>query len=357
MENPVVDPVRILIVDDDVHVGSAIGRHLAEEPCGLTVLADPRAAVEELSRQEFALILSDNRMPEMTGLELLSIAMSLAPDARRLLITGYTDLEHAIQAFNNGVIHRYISKPWERAELQAIVREELEAYRARVQERNALNTLEQRLSRRTSLLQEAAGMIQRAQQELEELLVDAHSINRKLTVVLCGDVVGFSRLMGGDHERTLSMLEDCRSLLDRLARGFGGRIVNAVGDSVLVEFTSVVDAVQFAVETQQELGARNEGLALGQRMDYRFGISVGDVLVKEGSLYGNGVNVAARLQALAEPGGICLSETAYSQIKQRLPVTCRYLGEKSLKNILEPVGVYAIDRTNWTSTQRHKPPV
>lgn len=338
------DRMRILIVDDDVHVGSAIERHLEGEPYDLTVLADPLVAVDELSRQEFALILSDNLMPEMTGLELLSIAMSLAPDARRLLITGYTDLEHAIQAFNNGVIHRYISKPWERVELQSIVREELGAYTARVQERSAFTELEQALGRRTSLLQEAVGMIQRAERELEGVLVATHSIDRKLTVILCGDVVEFSRLMGCDHERTLSMLEDRRGLLGTFAYRFGGRIVNAVGDSVLAEFASVVDAVQFAIEAQQELGARNEGLAPDRRMEFRFGISVGDVLVKEGNLYGNGVNVAARLQALAEPGGICLSATAYGQIKQRLSVTCRYLGEQSLKNIAEPVGVYAIDR-------------
>jgi class 3 adenylate cyclase len=336
--------LQILVVDDEVHVGSAIKRHLEGEPYGITVLADPLVALEELSRQEFALILSDNLMPEMTGLELLSIAMGLAPEARRLLITGYTDLDHAIRAFNSGVIHRYLSKPWERAELRAIVREEIGVYRARVQERGAFKTLEQALDRRTSLLQEAVGMIQRAEQELERMLVDERSIERKLTVILYGDVVGFSRLMGTDHEHTLSMLEVCRELLGTLARRFSGRIVNAVGDSVLAEFASVVDAVQFAVKAQQELGARNEGLAPEQRMEFRFGITVGDVLVKEGSLYGTGVNVAARLQALAEPGGICLSAIAYDQVKQRLPLTCRYLGEQSLKNILEPVGVYAVDR-------------
>jgi class 3 adenylate cyclase len=336
---------QVLVVDDDVRVGAAIGRHLEGEPYGLTVLADPLLAVEELSRQEFALILSDNMMPEMTGLELLSIAMGIAPDTRRLLITGYTDLDHAIRAFNSGIIHRYIAKPWERAKLQATVREQLDVYLKRVQERAALRTMEQALSRRTSLLKEAMGMIQRAEQELEGGLMDTQRVDRKLTVILCGDVVGFSRLMGSDHERTLSMLEDCRALLGILAQKFSGRIVNAVGDSVLAEFDSVVDAVQFAVEAQKELGVRNGELAPEQRMEFRFGISVGDVLIKEGNLYGNGVNVAARLQALAEPGGICVSETAYEQVRHRIPITCRDLGERSLKNIMEPVRVYAVDAT------------
>ena len=165
---------------------------------------------------------------------------------------------------------------------------------------------------------------------------------RRLAVIVNGDVVGFSRLMGADHEFTMDTLTACREVLSRLVVQHRGRIVNAVGDSVLAEFQSAVDAVTCACEIQVELGLRNASEPETRKMQFRFGINVGDVLMNGGDLYGDGVNVAARVQALAEPGGICVTDAVYRHVKARLPYRFQSLGARDLKNITDPVEVYAV---------------
>src|SRR5712692_1405217 len=168
------------------------------------------------------------------------------------------------------------------------------------------------------------------------------SIERKLTTILSADVQGFSRLMGKDEEATLRTLQSYREVTDTLIHQHRGRIVGTAGDSVLAEFVSVVDAVRCAVEIQQQLKARNADLPAHRRMEFRIGINLGDVMVDGEQIYGDGVNIAARLQALADAGGIYLSGTVYEQVKNKLALSCEDLGEQTVKNIVEPVRVWRI---------------
>ena len=171
---------------------------------------------------------------------------------------------------------------------------------------------------------------------------DLHHIKRKLTAILQADVAGYSRLMSADEEATLQTLQASRTITDSLIAQHQGRIVGTAGDSILAEFASVVEAVQCAVEIQQALKTRNSAVPPEQRMEFRIGINLGDVMVEGEQIYGEGVNIAARLESLADPGGIHLSGTAYDQVKNKLSLGYDYLGEQTVKNITEPVRVYRI---------------
>jgi adenylate cyclase len=167
-------------------------------------------------------------------------------------------------------------------------------------------------------------------------------VKRKLTAILSADVKGYSRLMGADEEGTLHTLTTYRELMTSLIQQHNGRVVNAPGDALLAEFESVVDAVKSAAEIQRELSKQNADLPPDRRMEYRIGINLGDVMVDGDSIYGDGVNIAARLESLAEAGGICISGTAFDHVKNKLNLGYKYLGEQAVRNILEPVRVYQI---------------
>src|SRR3974390_3346661 len=168
---------------------------------------------------------------------------------------------------------------------------------------------------------------------------------RKLAAILVSDVVGFSRLTGADEDRTLARLRALRSdLIDPTIAVHHGRVVKRTGDGSVVEFRSVVDAVRCAIEVQSGLAERNAGLPLEKRIEYRVGIHLGDVVEEEdGDLMGDGVNIAARLEGVAKPGAICLSEQAYWQVKGRLDLKVTDLGNTALKNIAEPIHVYSLE--------------
>jgi len=172
--------------------------------------------------------------------------------------------------------------------------------------------------------------------------VATSDVQRKLTAILCTDVVGYSRLMGDDPEGTLATLTKYRKVFSDKIQEYKGRVVNAPGDSLLADFTSVVDAVSCAVDIQRELAERNQELPDTRRMDFRIGVNLGDVLVQDGDIYGDGVNVAARLESLAEPGGICISGNVQDQVKARLPLHFEYMGEQQVKNIADPVRAYRV---------------
>src|SRR2546426_1155419 len=167
-------------------------------------------------------------------------------------------------------------------------------------------------------------------------------IERKLTAILSADVQGYSRLMDEDEEATLHTLTAYREVTDFLIHQHRGRIVGTAGDSVLAEFASVVDAVRCAVEIQQQLTARNADLPAHSRMEFRIGINLGDVMVEGEQIYGDGVNVAARLQSSADAGGIFITGTIYDQIENKLALTYEYLGEQAVKNIAKPVRMYRV---------------
>jgi adenylate cyclase len=167
---------------------------------------------------------------------------------------------------------------------------------------------------------------------------------RKLAAILAADVVGYSRLAGADEERTLARLRALRSdLIDPTIALHHGRIVKRTGDGVLIEFRSVVDAVRCAIEVQNGMVERNTGVPPERRIEFRVGVHLGDVVEEsDGDLMGDGVNIASRLEGIADPGGICLSEDAYRQVRDRLKEGFTDLGEKELKNIARPVRAYAI---------------
>jgi adenylate cyclase len=165
---------------------------------------------------------------------------------------------------------------------------------------------------------------------------------RKLTTMFSADVAGYSRLMAEDEAETVKTLRAYRKIMTELIKQHRGRVVDSPGDNVLAEFTSVVDAVQCAVTVQKELQARNGELPEDRRMEFRIGINLGDVIEEEERIYGDGVNIAARLEGLAYPGGICISKTAFDQIETKLPLGYEYLGEKTVKNIAKPMGAYRI---------------
>ena len=171
------------------------------------------------------------------------------------------------------------------------------------------------------------------------------SETRKLAAILAADVVGFSRLAGADEDRTLARLRALRSdLIDPTIAVHNGRVVKRMGDGFLVEFRSVVDAVRCAIEVQNSMVERNAGLPEERRIEFRIGIHLGDVVEEsDGDLMGDGVNIAARLEGIAKPGAICLSEDAYRQVRARLDFAVSDLGEAQLKNIAEPVRIYSLE--------------
>jgi adenylate cyclase len=172
--------------------------------------------------------------------------------------------------------------------------------------------------------------------------VEAPPLERKLIAILAADVEGYSRLMHEDEERTLATLTAHRRIIDDLIAAGRGEISGSAGDSVLAEFASVVDAVHCAVGIQQALTKANRTLPPGATMMLRIGINVGDVMVKDGSIFGDGVNVAARLEALAEPGGICVTRGVRDQVRDRLNYAFQDLGEHSVKNIARPVRAFRL---------------
>src|SRR5512139_541624 len=165
-------------------------------------------------------------------------------------------------------------------------------------------------------------------------------VKRKLTAILSADVKGYSRLMAEDEEWTVHTLNTYQDIMRGLIQQHRGRVVDAPGDNILAEFASVVDAVQCAVEIQQVLRAKNAMLPESRRMAFRIGINLGDVIEEGNAIYGDGVNIAARLEGLAEAGGICISGSAFEQIENKLPLRYKYLGEHQVKNITKPVRVY-----------------
>ena len=177
-------------------------------------------------------------------------------------------------------------------------------------------------------------------------------VEHKLVAVLSADAVGYSRLMGADEEATVRTLDACRRRIEQLVGAFRGRVVDSPGDNFLAEFPSAVGSVRCAVEIQRALAEENARLSIDRRMLFRIGVHLGDVVVEGSKLYGDGINVAARLEGLAEPGTICISDLVYQQVRRRLDLEARDLGEQRLKNITAPVHAYQIASESPSSKAR-----
>ena len=181
---------------------------------------------------------------------------------------------------------------------------------------------------------------------------------RRLAAILAADVAGYSRLIGADEEGTLSRLKAIRAeLIDPAIAAHHGRIVKTTGDGLLIEFASVVDAVRCAVEVQQAMPGRNAGLPADNRIELRIGLNLGDVLADGNDLYGDGVNIAARIETLADAGGVFVSGTVYDQVRDRLPFIFEDRGEQQVKNIVRPIRVYRVlfDEAAATATNEALP--
>src|SRR5437763_1056298 len=175
-------------------------------------------------------------------------------------------------------------------------------------------------------------------------------IGRRLAAIVAADVAGYSRLMGLDEVGTARALREHRMVTDALVAKHGGRLVKSTGDGVLLEFPSVVDAVECAVAVQAVMAQRNEGVPVDRRMLFRIGVNLGDILIEGDDILGDGVNVAARLEGIAQPGGICVSASAYDQVRDKVEVEFADVGEQRLKNIDRPVRVYAARLTHHFGT-------
>jgi len=172
--------------------------------------------------------------------------------------------------------------------------------------------------------------------------MDTQGFKRKLAAILSADVKGYSRLMGEDEEATVRTITAYREVMTTLIQQHRGKVVDSPGDNLLAEFASVVDAVQCAVAVQKEISTRNTELPENKKMQFRIGINLGDVIQEGDRLYGDGVNIAARLEGLAEPGGICISKTAFDHIESKLPYGYDFIGDQTVKNIAKPVGAYRV---------------
>lgn len=176
---------------------------------------------------------------------------------------------------------------------------------------------------------------------------------RKLTTILSADVQDYTRLMGADEEGTLDLLKQYRDSMARLIAAHGGRVINTWGDGLIAEFPSVVEAVRAAVDTQNELSTRNETRSPDSRMMFRIGINLGDVIADGEDIYGDGVNIAARLQTQATPGGIVISNTVYDQVRNKVPVGFDFLGALTVKNVDEAIPSYAV-RVGSAAAEPHR---
>ena len=175
------------------------------------------------------------------------------------------------------------------------------------------------------------------------LILAAHSVERKLAAILAADVEGYSRLMGQDEVGTLKTLTAYRVIIDHLIASHRGRIFNTAGDSLVADFASAVDAVQCAVEVQEAIAKENADRPAPEQMRFRIGVHVGDIIVQGDNLFGDAVNIAARLEALAEPGGVCISGSVREHIGTKLPLSFTALGEQRVKNIAQPIKAYRGD--------------
>jgi adenylate cyclase len=185
--------------------------------------------------------------------------------------------------------------------------------------------------------------------------MEAPPLERKLVAILAADVASYSRLMEIDEEGTLATLSAFRLVTDRLISQHEGRICGTAGDSILAAFGSALAAVQCAVNIQNELAHSNNDLEKDRRMQFRIGINVGDVMLKDGDIFGDGVNIAARLEGLADPGGICISRGIHDHVMKKLPFEFEDLGEQSVKNIAQPVRVYRLLLDERASESRSSP--
>ena len=303
---------KVLLVDDDEKLRMLVTEYLEGYGFQVRALPDGRSVLSTIRNDSPDIVILDIMLPGKDGLEVLKEIRSEFSVAV-IMLTAKGDDADRIVGLELGA-DDYLPKPFNPRELLARIKA--------VTRRAASQGLAGAVAERTT----------------------SQSVQRQLKAILSADVKDYSRLMSTDEMWTIQTLKDYRALIASHVRSHLGRVVDSPGDNLLAEFGSVVHAVECAVEIQKNLSTRNKALPGEKRMEYRIGVNVGDVVIDRGKLYGDGVNIAARIEKLAEPGGIAVSGTVYDEIENKLPLNCEYIGEHTVKNIQKPIRVY---RVNW----------
>jgi DNA-binding response OmpR family regulator len=300
---------KVLVIDDDEKLRKLVAEYLEGYGFQVRTLSDGRSVLSTIRNESPDIVILDIMLPGKDGLEVLKEIRSELSVAV-IMLTAKGDDADRIVGLELGA-DDYLPKPFNPRELLARIK----AVTRRIPPKGLAGE----------------GEI-------------SQSVQRQLKAILSADVKDYSRLMSESEMWTIQILKEYRSLIASHVRKHLGRVVDSPGDNLLAEFGSVVHAVECAVEIQKNLSTRNKALPGAKRMEYRIGVNVGDVVIDRGKLYGDGVNIAARIEKLAEPGGIAVSGTVYDEIENKLPLSCEYIGEHTVKNIQKPIRVY---RVNW----------
>lgn len=301
---------KVLLVDDDEKLRKLVTEYLEGYGFQVESLSDGSLALEIIHKESPDIVILDIMLPGKDGLDVLKEIRSES-SVPVIMLTARGEDADRIVGLELGA-DDYLPKPFNPRELLA----RMKAVIRRI-------SFEERVIR---------GERELASQEMQ----------RQLRAILSADVKDYSRLMAEDEMWTIHTLNAYRDLIASRVQSHLGRVVDSPGDNILADFGSVLNAVQCAVEVQRELEAKNADLPDLRKMQFRIGINLGDVVLEKGRIYGDGVNIAARVERLAEPGGICISGTVYDQVENRLPFGYEYLGEKWVKNIAKPIRVYQV---------------
>jgi DNA-binding response OmpR family regulator len=298
---------KVLLVDDDEKLRKLVAEYLEGYGFQVTALPDSRSVLSTIRNESPDIVILDIMLPGKDGLEVLKEIRSEFSVAV-IMLTAKGDDADRIVGLELGA-DDYLPKPFNPRELLARIKA---------------------VTRR--IPSQGAGGAD----------VTSQAIRRQLKAILSADVKDYSRLMSENEMWTIQTLKNYRSLIASHVRSHQGRVVDSPGDNLLAEFGSVVHAAECALEIQRNLSARNKDLPDDKRMEYRIGVNLGDVVIDRGKLYGDGVNIAARIEKLAEPGGIAVSGTVYDEIENKLSLSCEFIGEHTVKNIPKPIRVYRI---------------
>ena len=301
---------KVLLVDDDEKLRKLVKEYLEGYGYQITALPDGSAVLEAIRNEAPDIVILDVMMPGRDGLEILKDIRS-GHDLPVIMLTAKGEDEDKIVGLELGA-DDYLPKPFNPRELLA--RMKAVTRRFPYQEKGPV----------------------------PEPVFTPQPMQRQLKAIFSADVKEYSRLMAEDEMLTVRTLTDYRDQIASQVQRHHGRVVDSPGDNILAEFGSVVNAVECAIEVQKDLQLRNADLADHRKMKFRIGVNLGDVIVGGERIYGDGVNIAARIEGLAEAGGICISGTVYDQIENKLSLKYEYMGEKQVKNIRKPVRVYQV---------------
>ena len=301
---------KVLVVDDDEKLRALVGEYLEGYGFQTIALSDGLSVLNTIRRESPDIVILDIMLPGRDGLDVLKDIRSEF-SLPVIMLTAKGEDADRIVGLELGA-DDYVPKPFNPRELLARMKAVIRRLPDRYQAVSASSP------------------------------VTSQDMQRQLKAILSADVKGYSRLMAEDELLTIHTLKSYRGLIASYIQDHFGRVVDASGDNILAEFGSVINAVQCAVEVQKDLSVKNARLPDHRKMQFRIGINLGDVVVERDRIYGDGVNIAARIEGMAEAGGVCVSGTVYDQIVDKLNLSYASMGEQTVKNINKPVRVYRV---------------